>query len=204
LAAVPLVLVHGLWDKPSVFNRLKQQLAPAGLEIFTPHLQHRLGNRPLHLLAEDLQQQLQKRYGDCQPLDVLGFSMGGVVLRCWLQLLGGNQRTNRFLSLGSPHQGTITALPWPRWLVPGIADMKPNSGLLKQLNGSPQALDGVECHSFYCLLDLMVVPSWLGVLPLGTVQQLPVWNHRQLISSAAALKPISELILFNRSNVGNN
>ena len=202
--APPLVLVHGLWDHPAVFNRLRAYLAPADFEIFCPHLPHRLGDTPLIALAEQLEQQLELRYGAEQPLNVLGFSMGGLVLRCWLQLLGGNQRTKRFVSIGSPHQGTITALPCPRWLLPGIADMKPGSPLLNSLNANLHCLDGVECHSFYCLLDAMVMPYWSAALAVGSVQRLPVWNHRQLISSAGALAPVAALLLLNGGDVGNN
>jgi len=204
----PLVLVHGLWDSPNIFKPLKKRLAPFGIEIFSPHLPHRLGRTPLEVLAEDLQDQISARFGPEQALNVLGFSMGGVVLRCWLQLLGGDQRTKLFVSLGSPQKGTLTALPAPRWLLPGIADMQPGSPLLQILNSAPSALQNVECHSFYCLLDAMVVPSWLGVLPVGSVQQLPVWNHRQLIKAKAALDPLVELLLvnngFNRGNVGHD
>ena len=98
----PLVLVHGLWDSPNIFKPLKKRLAPSGMEIFSPHLPHRLGVTPLEVLAEDLQYQISARFGPKQALNVLGFSMGGVVLRCWLQLLGGDQRTKLFVSLGSP------------------------------------------------------------------------------------------------------
>jgi hypothetical protein len=50
----------------------------------------------------------------------------------------------------------------------------------------------------------MVVPSWLGVLPVGSVQQLPVWNHRQLITAKAALDPLVELLLLNRGDIGHD
>ena len=50
----------------------------------------------------------------------------------------------------------------------------------------------------------MVMPYWSAALAVGSVQRLPVWNHRQLISSAGALAPVAALLLLNGGDVGNN
>jgi triacylglycerol lipase len=68
--------------------------------------------------------------------------------------------------------------------------MRPGSPLLRQLNGDLSALADVDCCSFWCLADTLVIPSWTGVLPVGRCQHLPVWHHKQLISSPVALGPI--------------
>jgi len=39
---------------------------------------------------------------------------------------------------------------------------------------------------------------------VGSVQQLPVWNHRQLITAKAALDPLVELLLLNRGDIGHD
>jgi triacylglycerol lipase len=187
---VPLVLVHGLWDTPRLFRRLEDQLHGRRQPLLVPHLPHGLGQRPLLELASDLGRQVDQRFGADRPVDVLGFSMGGVVARTWIQLAGGCGRVRRLISVGSPQRGSLVAAPWPgRWLA-SIADMRPGSPLLRQLNGDVSALAGVDCCSFWCLTDHMVIPSWTGVLPVGRRQQLPVWSHKQLISSPAALEPI--------------
>ena len=87
------------------------------------------------------------------------------------------------------------AQPWPRALLPGVADMKIGSALLRQLNRDVSTLGSIDCMSFYCPWDLMVIPSWTGVLPIGPKQALPVWNHRQLIQSPRALRPVAEHLL---------
>ena len=191
----PLVLVHGLWDTPHVFRRLQQYLEPRPGEIMAPHLPHRLGSTPLLTLAQDLDDAIQARFGPEQPIDLLGFSMGAIISRSWIQLLGGHQRTRCFLSLGSPQHGTLVAQPWPRALLAGVADMKIGSALLRQLNRDVSTLGSLDCMSFYCPWDLMVIPSWTGVLPIGPKQALPVWNHRQLIQSPRALQPVAEHLL---------
>jgi triacylglycerol lipase len=192
---VPLVLVHGLWDTPLLFRPLQERLAGRRDPLLIPHLPHGLGNRPLLDLAAQLGAAVQERFGPREPVDLLGFSMGGVIGRCWIQLLGGRHRLRRFISVGSPQRGSLLAVPWPRRWLPGIADLQPGSPVLRQLNGDPSGLQGIDCCSFWCLPDSMVVPSWRGVLPVGRCQRLPVWQHSHLISRPAALAPIVRELL---------
>ncbi|MDA0716910.1 MAG: alpha/beta hydrolase [Cyanobacteria bacterium] len=194
-SAPPLVLVHGLWDTPRLFNRLKIQLDNQRYPLLIPYLSSGLGATPILELAQRLGSQIEATFGAHTQIDLLGFSMGGVVARSWIQLQGGQSRTRRFISVGSPQQGTLTAQPWPSWLLAGIADMKWGSPLLRQLNTNLDGLDGVDCCSFYCATDLMVLPGWHAVLPLGPRQQLPVRTHQQLLQHPSALEPlVAELL----------
>jgi transcriptional regulator with XRE-family HTH domain len=48
---IPLVLVHGLWDTPSLFDLLKTTLAGRRQPLLIPHLPHRWGATSLAELA---------------------------------------------------------------------------------------------------------------------------------------------------------
>ena len=192
----PLVLVHGLWDTPSLFNSLRQAIGDRR-EIFLPHLPHGLGVVPLEGLAAELGRGIEARFGHDQPLDVMGFSMGGVISRTWIQLLEGARRVRRFTSVASPQQGTLTALPWPgRWLA-SVGDMKVGSPLLKRLNADPEALAGIDCCSFYCLADLMVLPGWTAVLPVGRREVLRPLSlqHHELMAHPASVAQVARELL---------
>ena len=191
----PLVLVHGLLDTPAVFSRLRQQLAGRGPVLLSPQLPLRFGRTPVRQAALRLHQWIETIAPGSGPLDVLGFSMGGVIARTWIQQLGGQRRTRRFISLGSPQQGTWTAQPWSSRLFPGLADLKCGSDLLQELNSDLQGLRGVECYSFYSAVDLAVLPGWRAVLPVGTCRSLPVATHPQLLRDDAALLPLAEELL---------
>ena len=191
----PLVLVHGLWDSPRLFNRLVRRLDAYQWPVSVPHLPHRLGAVPLVTLAERLDDHIRQRWGDGCVIDLLGFSMGGIISRVWLQQLGGARRTHRFISVGSPQRGTLTAQWIPRWLFAGLADMKRGSRLLRRLNADPSSLRRLECASFYCRWDLMVFPGWQAVLPLGTQQSVPVLTHQQLMAHPRALELLTQTIL---------
>ena len=184
----PLVLVHGLWDTPRVFHRLIQRIDQPDRPLLAPHLPHGLGVVPLRELARRLDQHILQQYGRETPIDLLGFSMGGVIGRIWLQELRGAERTDRFFSVGSPQNRTLAAMAVPRPLLAGAADMKIGSDLLRDLNRDPQALAAVSCRSYTCRWDLMVCPGWWAVLPQGSRCELPVWTHQQMISHPDALR----------------
>jgi triacylglycerol lipase len=187
----PLVLVHGLLDTPAVFDGLKNKLVHARQPLLIPHLPLRLGCTPIAEMAELLGSRIEAAFGQTEMIDILGFSIGGVIARTWIQLLDGHRRTRRFISVGSPQLGTITAHPWPRRLFRGIADLRWGRALLRQLNGDLSALQRIECHSFYSILDLAVLPGWLAVLPVGERTMLPVLTHPQLLRDSAAIRPLA-------------
>ena len=191
----PLVLVHGLWDTPRLFDPLRRSLAGRREPLLVPHLPHGLGWTPLLELARGLDAAISNRFDAGTRLDLLGFSMGGLIARVWIQLLGGGQRTRRFISIASPHQGSLVALPWPRRLLGGIADMKPGSALLSQLNADIEPLQRIDCFSFYCQTDLTVVPGWKAVLPVGPRLALPARRHDRLMRDPASLELVVRELL---------
>jgi len=160
-----------------------------------PALKLRLGVTSVAEASAELGQLIDAAYPGQQALDLLGFSIGGVIARSWIQQRGGYRRTRRFISLGSPQQGTITAQPWPSRVFRGLADLKWGSPLLRQLNNDLDTLRAVECHSFYSALDLAVLPGWRAVLPIGRCTMLPVATHPQLLRDPAALRPLAHELL---------
>ena len=197
----PLILVHGLWDSPRLFNRLVRRLDAYQWPVLVPHLPHRLGAVPLVTLAEQLDDHIRQRFGADASVDLLGFSMGGIIGRVWLQQLGGARRTHRFISVGSPQQGTLTAQWIPRWLLAGLADMKRGSALLRSLNADLSPLADLDCVSCFCSCDLVVVPGWQARLPVGMVRSIPVLTHQQLIAHPHALDVLMQILLSDASSV---
>ncbi len=183
----PLVLVHGLWNTPKLFNPLIKMLDISDEMIFAPYLRHGFGRISLENLANSLDHYIYERFGSDTYIDILGFSMGGIISRVWLQSLGGALRTQRFICVGSPQQGTLTAQLIPPFLFRGIADMKIGSPLINDLNHDCSLLGEVECSSYFCKWDLMAFPGWMARLPIGNFEPLPVMTHRGLITSSKAL-----------------
>ncbi len=194
----PLVLVHGLWDSPKIFRCLLKQPELTNFQTFTPYLPHGLGSVSLFDLATELDRQIVEKFGGDRSIDLLGFSMGGVVGRIWLQEMGGASRTRRFFSVGTPHHGTFLAQMIPSWLLPAVSDMKRGSSLLNRLNSNVNSLRKLTCMSFFCRWDLMVIPGWQAVLSIGKFQAIPVLTHKQLITHKTSMKILlDELTTFD-------
>ncbi|AAQ00114.1 MULTISPECIES: esterase/lipase family protein [Prochlorococcus] len=187
----PLVLVHGLWNTPQLFKRLEDRLNQPQSFVLAPHLPHDCGRINIRKLAVELDSQITRTLGPDVLIDLLGFSMGGLISRVWLQEMGGYQRTRRFFSVGSPHYGTLTAQLVPANIFAGIAEMKVGSKLIKSLNNDLTNLQKLNCRSYFCKFDLMVFPGFRAVLPIGPSISLPVFTHKALIKKSVAIEKIT-------------
>ncbi len=159
---------------------------------------HEFGKTSLWQLARDLDSKINELVDPEIDIDIVGFSMGGLISRIWLQNHNGFLRTKRFFSIGTPHFGTYTAQMMPSAFMPGIAEMKRGSFLLSQLNSDLTSLKTVECFSFFTKWDLMSFPGWQAKLPVGASYQLPVMTHKELITNATSLDILAKKI-FNNS-----
>ncbi len=189
-----IFLIHGLWNNPKLFEKLIKKIKEDDYQLYRPHLPHKFGKTSLRRLASDLDSKIEELVGSEREIDIVGFSMGGIISRLWLQNHDGFLRTKRFFSIGTPHFGTYTAQMMPRYLMPGIAEMKRGSGLLSQLNNDLTSLKKVECISFFTKWDLMSFPGWQAKLSIGDSYHLPVLTHKELITNSIALDILAEKI----------
>ncbi len=94
------------------------------------------------------------------PVDVVGYSAGGVVARIWVQDNGSAVR--RVVTLGSPHHGTkVAALG--QALAPGACpvacqQLVPGSPLLDRLNDDDETPDGPQWLALWTAQDETVTP----------------------------------------------
>ena len=193
----PIFLIHGLWNNPKLFDKLIKKIKEDEYQLYIPHLQHKFGKTSLRNLAKDLDSKIDELVGPEIEIDIVGFSMGGLISRIWLQNHNGFLRTKRFFSIGTPHLGTYTAQLIPSSLMPGIAEMKRGSSLLSQLNNDLTSLEMVECISFFTKWDLMSFPGWQAKLPIGDSYHLPVLTHKELITNSSSLDILAKKIFKN-------
>ena len=194
----PIFLVHGLWNNPKLFEKLIKKIKEDDYQLYRPHLPHKFGNTSLRNLARDLDSRIDELVGPQIEIDIVGFSMGGLISRLWLQKHNGFLRTKRFFSIGTPHFGTYTAQIIPSYFMAGIAEMKRGSSLLSQLNNDLTSLEKVECISFFTKWDLMSFPGWQAKLSIGDSYHLPVLTHKELITNSNSLDILAKKI-FNNS-----
>ena len=191
----PIILIHGLWNTSAIFNSLVKRLDYYDLEYYAPTLKHYFGRISIIDLAKSLDKLITKKYGNEREVDILGFSMGGIIARYWIKELNGYLKTKKFISIGSPHRGTLTAQLVPKNLFKGISEMKINSSLLKELSEYDYLLKNIDCISFYTRWDFMVFPGWKAYLPMGRKYSLNIYKHRSLLRNPIALDAIVNSII---------
>ena len=191
----PIILIHGLWNTSAIFNNLLKRLDYYDVEYYAPTLEHFFGRISIIDLAESLDELITKKYGNEREIDILGFSMGGIIARYWINKFNGYLKTNRFISIGSPHRGTLTAQLVPKNLFKGISEMKIGSFLLKELSEYDYLLKKIECISFYTKWDLMVFPGWRANLPVGRKYSLNIYKHKNLVRNPIAIDEIVNSII---------
>ena len=197
LSKRPIFLLHGLWNNPKLFEKLIEKIKQDDYQLYIPHLPHQFGKTSLRKLARDFDSKIEELVGPKREIDLVGFSMGGLISRIWLQNHNGYLRTKRFFSIGTPHHGTYTAQLIPSFLMPGIAEMKRGSSLLSELNNDLTSLKRVECISFFTKWDLMSFPGWQAKLSIGDSYHLPVLTHKELITNSISLDILAEKIFEN-------
>ena len=191
----PIILIHGLWNTSSIFSLITAKLEDIGIEYFAPTLDHSYGMISIIDLSNVLNELILKKYGSEKEIDILGFSMGGIIGRYWIEKLSGYKRTRRFISIGSPHRGTLSAQLVPQFPFKGLSDMKFNSNLLRNLSNYDHLLNDIECISFFTYWDLMVFPGWKAHLNFGEKISLKVFKHRNLVLNPSAVEKIVNKII---------
>lgn len=176
-----IVVVHGIWDSAARVAPLTAGLARHGFtDVHAIDLVPPWGQARIEQLAEQLSTYVARVLGegDVPQLDVVGFSMGALVTRTYLQLFGGTQHVRRFVSISGPHAGTLTAYAAG---LAGVKQMRPGSPLLRALGDDVAGLS-TEVHCIYTPYDAMVVPARTAVLKgAASVHRVPVPWHRRML-----------------------
>ena len=188
----PVLLVHGINDTGAVFNKMGLYLRQRGLSVYTVDLVPNNGAEVLDKLAQQVANYVAATFEPEQPLDLVGFSMGGIVSRYYLQRLGGIERVQRFITISSPHKGTVVA--YGSWQ-PGCIQMRPNSDFLKDLNSDVQMLKQIDFTSIWTPYDLMILPATSSQLEIGKEVTVPVVLHPLMLTDFGTLEIVAKALI---------
>ncbi len=185
----PVLLVHGIGDTQRVFDPMAAYLRDRGWTVHALDLVPNNGSPGLDILAEQVQHYSQHHLAGVAKLDLIGFSMGGLVSRYYVQRLGGAARVQRFITISTPHNGTWLAHFRP---TRGIRQMRPNSPFLQDLNKTvAQDLAAIAFTSLWTPYDLMILPARSSQLGLGQDIQIPAWTHPLMLRDRRSLQAIA-------------
>jgi triacylglycerol lipase len=194
----PVVVVHGIYDSarridPLVRGLRARDVGPLAVIDLLP----RWTTPPLTTFARQLATFVHEalQHHRAREVDLVGFSMGALIARLYLQEHAGGVRVRSFVSISGPQRGTAVARAAPATWFPGVADMRPESALLQRLGDDAARLAPTRVHCVYTPYDAMIIPPASGVLRNATsVHRVPVWLHRKMLGDARVHDLVARLL----------
>jgi triacylglycerol lipase len=183
----PILLVHGIEDTGLVFSKMSMHLQQCGWNVYAIDLVPNNGDVGLDALAQQVADYISENFPQDQMLDIVGFSMGGIVSRYYVQRLGGIKRVQRFITISSPHHGTIAAYASKR---PGCVQMRPDSLFIKDLNSDALMLKDINFTSIWTPYDLIILPANSSQMPFGNQVIIPSMLHPWMLLDIRSLKAV--------------
>lgn len=193
----PVLLVHGIFRRKNVFNRMSIYLSSLGWEVHSFDLKPSNARLGLDKLAEQISAYVTHHFAPNQPIDLVGLSMGGLVSRYYVQRLGGNERVKRFVTIASPHYGTWLAYSLP---FAGCVQMRPGSVFLEDLNRDLETLSKVTFTSIWTPYDFIIVPAQSSRLGMGQEIKLPIFAHAMMVRDKKSLQAVAKALSLPTSN----
>jgi len=183
----PVFLVHGFCDDDSKMKHIAKSLLTEGYTVYSTKLEPSAGQLGIDDLALQLNDFIKSNVKDEQRIDLVGFSMGGLICRYYLQKLNGLCRTDHFISISTPHHGTITAFTlWNK----GALQMRYNSAFLLDLNNDLDKLNTLHFLSIWTPFDLMIVPASSSHVAVGCEKKVNCILHPLMVSDKYCINAI--------------
>lgn len=176
----PVVLVHGAGHNPSAWTSLAARLEAAGFAD-RHGVAYGIGaDVPSIAAAIDTVVDDACARAGMPRVHVVAHSLGGVATRYWHDELGGRDRADAIVTLGSPLSGT----PWARLgLTSGVRDLAPGSQLLAALAAADR--DYRHWTTVGAAMDALV-PAGRAHLPSSRRVDIRALGHLGLLMSGVA------------------
>lgn len=184
----PVLLLHGIKDDARKMEPMARYLRGQNWDAEAMSFRPSWGQSGLEELALQVSRFIDASFDPHRKIDIVAFSMGGLVARYYLQRLGGLDRVDRFITLSTPHHGTLLA-----HLIPnaGCRQMRPDSAFLRDLNGDADRLAKLQFTSFWTPFDLIILPPRSSMMPQARNIRLPIALHPLMVLQSSALGQVA-------------
>ncbi len=174
-----------------MLSGLSRFLTQQGWQTYRPHLTPITGRGGLDAMALQLRDYLHDLFSDGRPFSLVGYSMGGLIARYYLQRLDGLTRVRRFVTISTPHNGSLAA-----YLLRNEAgiQMRPGSGFLDNLNEDAEVLARAGFVSIWTRWDLSIIPASSSRMPVGTMIPLSVPAHPLMLWSGKSYRAVKDAL----------
>lgn len=186
-----VVLVHGFMDDSSKMQWMADSMRKEGFTVYTPTLAPSSCQVGLDELAQQLSAYIDSHFHRGEKFDLVGFSMGGMVCRYYLQRMDGLRRVDHFVTLAAPNHGTFWACFSNS---PGCRQMRPGSDFLNDLNSDAATLGKIKYTSMWTPLDAMIVPAESSRMAVGRNITLWLPIHPMLVWSPWSIRTVTGIL----------
>jgi triacylglycerol lipase len=159
--SAPVLLVHGYGHNRSGWTFLARHLRRGGFDhVYSLNYNPLAGDLPG--LAWDLARRIDaiREVTGARRVHLVGHSLGGILIRYYVQLLGGDTCVDTAITLASPHEGTLAA-GLGRSSV--LRQLRPGSWVIRALEETARP-SPVQWMAYYSNLDALVQPASSAML----------------------------------------
>ena len=158
----PVLLIHGFFGTRGSMYMLERSLTDSGRAVFSFNL-GAFNTRDIRRSAFLIHRKIENILGQTgvARIDIVGHSMGGLIGLYFVKRLGGHDKVRKLVMMGSPYNGTWTALAGVAtvglWSV-STWQLLPKSHLLRELHRG-RAPGEVEYYTVAGQRDWVCPPS---------------------------------------------
>ena len=152
----PIILCHGYMHNRSGFLLMGHRLKRAGRNNVIA-LNFGPTSEGVPYFAERLSETVKGAlvHTGCDKVDLVGHSMGGLVVRYFVERLDGASCVNAAVTLGAPHFGTKTAA---LGIFKSAEQFRPDSTLIAELGRSAGESDAADMTAVWSDFDSVILP----------------------------------------------
>jgi len=177
----PIIFVHGLYHNHTawyLYLRWFRRWGWSHMKAINLRGKFRSIHEFARILAEEVEKVLAESQSD--QVDLVGQSMGGLVIRSYLTENSARAKIRRVVTLGSPHGGSKLAV---LGLGQAAKEMIPGSAFLESLNQGVQIPESGRFYAIHTIVDNMVLPNESTKLTWDGVENLEtrIVNHVGLV-----------------------
>jgi triacylglycerol lipase len=187
----PVLLVHGYGHNQSGWWEFDRQLRLAGFTSV-----HRMNYLPIGHGVPRIARRLGKRVDQIRLLtgadrvNVVAHSLGGILLRWYVQEMGGDQTVGTAITLATPHEGTLAAYLWPERTARQI---RPGSWLIERLAAGARP-SPVQWVAYWSDSDLLVQPHNAARIAAADLEatniKLTGVGHMTMLMAGSVILPV--------------
>ncbi len=182
-----VVLVHGIYDTGAIFKPMVQVIEQQGYRCLAPSLAPNDCSAGVRALSLQLSAAIDARFGKSAPVILIGFSMGGLVARDYVQNLAERGRVRGVFLISPPNHGTA----WASFAHGGTRELGTNSHFIQALNQNVRTWQHVPVCTYWTPLDLMIVPATSSLWPVGDSKTIFCVLHPWMVRDPRLMEDIT-------------